>query len=430
MRKRVTTHFALPFIPFTVYNRRVRMRYLLRILNSFLDTCLAWFTPVWRRRGHEAISLLSRYMSHYRPHIKPEQMEEMKAARAELRRAILYWRKKDVLDGVKVVQERYADVPGFRRNPWVEILESFFIITVVFLGIRTYFVQPFRIPTNSMWPSLNGIVVHAVDEVPPLPMRVWNALTLGSTYVDVLADDTKRIVDLYDRRKHLLFTETVLRFDDKSEMTIPAASGAVMQYLREQGRVVNTPLGTAFLPYQKGDVIMRARVDAGDMVLVNRMAYHFRRPHRGETFVFDTRGINTNSSSMKEQSGGTHFIKRLCALPGDEVQIESPNVLINGEVCADLGMKRVENRIPPYNNVGYVALDPRRAPTAYLLEGRSVTLSASSPRRPWLREYLALGDNTMNSLDSRYWGPVRQYNILGPAALTIWPFTSHWGTIE
>ena len=274
------------------------MRYLLRILNSIVDTCLAWFTPVWRRRGHEALSLLSRYISHYRPQIKPEQLEEMEELRAELKQAILYWRKEQTLKGVDLVQQRYGELPGFRRSPWVEVVESLFVITVVFLGIRTYFVQPFRIPTNSMWPSLNGIVVHAVDEVPSFPKRMWDALTLGSSYIDVRSDATKRIVRIFDRRKWILFTETVLRFDDKSEMTIPAASGAVMQYLREQGKVVHTPLGVAFEPYQEGEIIMRARVDAGDMVLVNRMAYHFRSPRRGETFVFDTRGINTNSSSM------------------------------------------------------------------------------------------------------------------------------------
>ena len=48
----------------------------------------------------------------------------------------------------------------------------------------------------------------------------------------------------------------------------------------------------------------------------------------------------------------------------------------------------------------------------------------------YMREYAALGDNTTNSLDSRYWGPVRQFNIIGPACFALWPFTEHWGSIE
>lgn len=406
------------------------MRYILWFINAIVDTFLAWFTPLWRRRGHEAAGLLARYINHYRPKIKPEQMQQLEATRAELREALLRWRRADAQRLVARVEESFGGLPGFRRSAWVEVVESLFVITVVFLGIRTYFVQPFRIPTNSMWPSLNGIVVHPQESFPSAPQRWWDKLTLGSSYVDVTADVPKQIVQVSERRKWVLFTETVLQFSDNSEVRIPSASGAVMQYLRGTGKAIDTPRGLYFVPYAAGETIMRARVDAGDMVLVNRVAYHFRHPRRGETFVFDTRGINTSSSSMKDQSGGTHFIKRLCGLPGDAVSIEAPHLLIDGRAATEPGIARVEAGQPPYNATGYVALNPRRQPMAYITEGRTVTLSTSVPQRPWLKEYIALGDNTLNSLDSRYWGPVRQFNILGPAAITLWPFTTHWGLID
>ncbi|MGB8354932.1 MAG: signal peptidase I, partial [Chthoniobacteraceae bacterium] len=44
--------------------------------------------------------------------------------------------------------------------------------------------------------------------------------------------------------------------------------------------------------------------------------------------------------------------------------------------------------------------------------------------------YFALGDNSYNSADSRYWGIVPQQNIMGYGLLVYWPFNSHWGLIK
>jgi signal peptidase I len=45
--------------------------------------------------------------------------------------------------------------------------------------------------------------------------------------------------------------------------------------------------------------------------------------------------------------------------------------------------------------------------------------------------YYAMGDNSFNSFDSRYWGPVPERNLLGPASVVHWPFTSpRWGWIK
>ena len=79
-----------------------------------------------------------------------EHKKAMQDIEQELGSALLRWSKQDALQAVQKVEENYAQLPGFRRGLFVELIESIFVITVVFLGIRTYFVQPFRIPTNSM----------------------------------------------------------------------------------------------------------------------------------------------------------------------------------------------------------------------------------------------------------------------------------------
>lgn len=409
------------------------MRTTMRLFNAILDTCLTWFTPLWRRRAHETRTMLRRYMRQYGPQIPEERMEQMRRSDQSIGEALLHWRKGEAEQQVRQAEEEYGQLPGYRRGLLVEFVESVFVIIVVFLGIRTYFVQPFRIPTNSMWPSLNGIVVHPVDEVPGVARRIWDAVTLGSSYVDIAADRPKQIKSIRDERHLLLFTRTIISFDEEGRdvISIPAASGTVIEYLRSRGKRIDTPRGPCYLPYKAGETIMRARVDAGDMVLVNRLAYHFRRPRRGETFVFDTRGINTSgSASVSEQSHGTHYIKRLCALPGDSVRIESPHLIVNGKVADEPGIARVSAGMPPARRNGYMPLEAWQYPTGYLTRDKTLHLADPGNALPNLREYLALGDNTTGSLDSRYWGPVKQFNILGPAGFTLWPFTAHWGMID
>ena len=67
---------------------------------------------------------------------------------------------------------------------------------------------------------------------------MWEKITRGASYVEAVADIPKRIISITERSKWILFTETVLTFDDGSTVTVPSARGAVVQYLREQGKIV------------------------------------------------------------------------------------------------------------------------------------------------------------------------------------------------
>ncbi len=422
------------------------MYYLLKPLNIITDSILAWFTPGWRRRGNEACAALQRYYNYNKKSLSAERTEQITHLVAELKTALLVWDKEQIQKLTDKAKSMGEGLPGFQRNTGLELVESFFVIMVVFLGIRTYYFQPFRIPTGSMQPTLNGIIIHPLEEeqIPSAPKRWLDAITLGSSYVDITIDSPKAVAqDEYGQYKirqepHLMiFTRSVIHFTDGSTVTVPCASGELKRYLEETDK-----LGRELQP---GEKLICARIDAGDMVVVNRMAYHFRKPERGETFVFDTRGINTNMApEMPDQSNASHYIKRLCGIPGDTLEIQSPQLIVNGSPAQEATLTRVAKGEAPYDVNGYhypehpklsgnpfsdIAAFQWYKKLAFSKDKPTLKLS-NAPDNPNVREYAALGDNTGNSQDSRYWGTVRQFNVLGPAVFTLWPFTNHWGTID
>ncbi len=399
------------------------------------------FKPRWKKEAQLLLKGAKKFLHYKRDLLAPDRVAEIESRRVDLKAAI---RAKD-LDAVKECSKQVRNtceksLAHYRQPTWLqENVEVYWVAIVVALGIRAYFLQPFRIPTGSMQPSLNGIVAtskheEADWEKPWFGKRVADFVLSGRSYENVIAKKDLNIRDMKDA-SFFLFSRTKIFFDDGSHVVIgsplnEAASIDTISQALERGKRGIRP------HFKEGDPIFKGYLTSGDLVLVDKVSYHFRQPKRGESFVFDTRDIKTGGpASLSSQDGGTHYIKRLAGVPGDEIQIKQPDLWINGTIAQEPTLQRVMAMKPDAKGTPYTGytnpLGSLKQPSAFRDRSFSVKLEDDPEEGNNYREFFALGDNSPSSLDSRYWGSVKQYNLVGPAFLSLWPFTSgHWGLIK
>ena len=123
-----------------------------------------------------------------------------------------------------------------------------------------------------------------------------------------------------------------------------------------------------------------------EYLLTDKISYRFHEPQRGDVVIFHY-PLNPEID----------YIKRIVALPGEEIILRKGNVYING--------RRLDE--------SYLAPGTITSGHSYLYEGQSIVLKPN--------EYFVMGDNRSSSSDSREWGTVPRENIIGPTFFRYWP---------
>jgi signal peptidase I len=147
----------------------------------------------------------------------------------------------------------------------------------------------------------------------------------------------------------------------------------------------------------------------GDRVMVNKLAYRFGEPTRGDVIVFDNpQAANDDgetifgalvrhvAESLGLSSPDSALIKRVIAVGGETIEIRQSKVYIDG-VAIDEPYVKEGSRMPPYG--------PFTVPAGYVF---------------------VMGDNRSASTDSRVFGPIPEDSIVGRAFVRVWP-PSRWG---
>jgi signal peptidase I len=139
-------------------------------------------------------------------------------------------------------------------------------------------------------------------------------------------------------------------------------------------------------PFLVDGASMSPNLETANYLIVDKLSYHFISPKRGDVVVFKF-----------PEDTSKYFIKRIIALPGDTIDIESGKTSIT-----DASGKKynIEDSFVKFTSP---------------YDTKNLTLKVD--------EYFVMGDNREHSYDSRTWGPVNKKFIQGKPFVRLFPFT-------
>lgn len=157
----------------------------------------------------------------------------------------------------------------------------------------------------------------------------------------------------------------------------------------------------AFQSYEVDGDSMETTLQNKDRLIVNKISRSWARlkdknyiPERGSIVVFEQRGLYAGSGDLQRQ-----LIKRVIGLPGERVVVKNGVVTVYSRQYPD-GFNP--------DRSGLYAITAKQTSGSY-----DVTLRQN--------ELFVLGDNRVNSADSRIFGPIQADQIVGTLALRIFP---------
>jgi signal peptidase I len=426
---------------------------------------LNWWTSKTVREASAMRKHVLKLLQHQRDILSPKAVSEVEASLADIQGAI-----KSNVD--KAALEQKMDGLEKTANQWLkpypnasyrENVEVLLVALAVAMGIRTFFLQPFKIPTASMQPTLYGItsknlLVETDYQRPTGLGRVTDWLG-GATYLSFKADQEGTFDGVSKPLRFLIFNiKQTLWFAGKPHnfWFVPDTGGGMPLQLNLgqtlQAMFSNLPAdsqgsdlemrmgvqrGTSF---HAGDDVLKMKIVSGDHLFIDRVSYNFLTPGRGDIVVFQTSGIPEDKRYRWHIPDDEFYIKRLVGLGGETLSLKQDYMVTGvtgfGDVPAGhlvVNGQPLSAATPHFKNLYSFSNPPPGAttleyrPDRYYGHGMIGELAPGGEFHVRPDYFFVMGDNTMNSLDSRYWGDFPQDKVIGKAFFIYWPINGRFG---
>jgi len=351
---------------------------------------------------------------------------------------------------------------------WRENVEVLLVAVAVAMAIRTFFLQPFKIPTGSMQPTLYGVtstpdfgpifseVNAGFDDRDKIQAEVNKQMTLQAAMK--IPNIWGRIKDWFHGISYVHFVAPTDGSLNAIQKPWPPAFFSLYQRIEFAGQWY-----TLWFPpdygeepmrfragldpgrvFHKGEDVIKLRVHTGDHLFVDRLTYNFRQPERGEIVVFETKGIpGVMRDAMTPPIPDDQFyIKRLVGLGGETLSIHKdydvadiPQFGFGTNAVGNLVVdgKPLSASTPHFQNLYSFSNPPAGAKVLQYQNNHyygHAMLQSLAPGQSYQVEtncFFVMGDNTFNSLDSRYWGDFPSQYVIGKSFFVYWPITKRFG---
>ncbi len=392
---------------------------------SGLSVLLRWFCSKAVRQATAMAKHVQKLLSHQRDILAPQAVQNVEAAIRELRTNVASGADKVALGKQMEYLETAANkwLKPYPNAGWRENVEVLLVALSVAMGIRTFFLQPFKIPTGSMQPTLFGVtssnLINQPDYKIPTGWQRVREWFEGVSYIHVVADNEGAVGPVEPPVRFLIFNIKQTLYIGGQAYTIWFPPDYGSPSLQDRAEL---PPGKI---YHAGEDVIRLKVRAGDHLFVDRLTYNFCPPRRGDIVVFETKGIPEEQRQHWGIPGDQFYIKRLVGLGGERVQLgQDRHLVING--------KRLDSSTPHFQNI--YSFNPKEPTRDSIYSGHDNRLPmsayfAENPEGVHVPKdgYLVMGDNTASSLDSRFWGPVGSSAVIGKSFFVYWPITERFG---